>query len=312
MNKKFVLAAITLTALITSCSGQLDRLLPKHLDDKGEAKLVRASHDEQAMAVFSKDAALRDALAEFKPAGISAGEYNFGGILINLGLARCSSADDAYGIYSALTAMPRERWEFKRGEMSYKSPYFAGYTGEYAFWFYSPSNPMTYASFYRTHGERILTEFEKTRTMPGCSYHWKILPAENRYADSIIYIKSRSVNGLNVSNAYAATYQVQKNLAHIYVQKFGSDEEAHARYSGQASDLKQAGKKLEEFIPVPGAPVRAVRWKEQGGEWALLQYRWLVMLVSDMPSQNFTTNLIRIMFTNMLKVRNEAMPAKVK
>ena len=145
----------------------MDRLLPKSLDGKGEAKLVRTCHDEQAMAIFSKDAMLRDALAEFKPAGISAGEYNYGGILINLGLARCQSTDEAYGIYSALTAMPRERWEFRNGEMSYKSPYFAGYTGEYVFWTYSPTNPMTYAAFYRQHGERILTEFEKTRTKPG-------------------------------------------------------------------------------------------------------------------------------------------------
>jgi hypothetical protein len=312
MNNNYLYTAIIFLMLTTSCSGQLDRLLPKHLDDRGEAKLVRTSHDARAMALFSTDASIREALAEFKPAGISAGEYNFGGILINLGLARCNSADEAYGIYSALTAMPRERWEFKRGEMSYKPPYFAGYSGEYVFWTYSPTNPMTYAAFYRSHGERILTEFEKTRTMPGCSYHWKILPAENRYADSIYYVKSRNINGLDIFNAYAATYQVQKNLAHIYVQKFGSDKEAESRYSGQASILKQAGKKLEEFIPVPGAPVRAIRWKEQGGEWTLLQYRWLVMLVSDMPSQNFTTNLIRIMFTNMLKVRNEAMPAKVK
>ena len=310
INKKSILAIMAISFLFSSCSGQLDRLLPKRLDDKGEAKLVRTSHDEQAMAVFSKDAMLRDALAEFKPNGISAGEYNFGGILINLGLARCQSADEAYGIYSALTAMPRDRWEFKRGEMSYRSPYFAGYTGEYVFWTYSPTNPMTYASFYRTHGERILAEFEKTRTMPGCSYHWKILPAENRYADSIIYIKSRNVDGLNVSNAYAATYQVQKNLAHIYVQKFGSDKEAESRYNNQASILKQAGNKLEEFIPVPGAPVRAIRWKEKGGEWSLLQYRWLVMLITEIPSRNFTTNFIRIMFNNMLKVRNEAMPGK--
>ena len=307
-----ILPLLVSSLIILSCSGQLDRLLPKHLDDKGEAKLVRTSHDEQAMAVFSKDAMLRDALAEFRPTGITAGEYNYGGILINLGLARCRSADEAYGIYSALTAMPRERWEFKRGEMSYRSPYFAGYTGEYVFWTYSPTNPMTYAAFYRQHGERILTEFEKTRTMPGCSYHWKILPAENRYTDSIFYIKSRNINGLDIADAYAATYQVQTNLAHIYVQKFGSDREAQSRYSSQALILKQAGKKLEEFIPVPGAPVRAIRWKEQGGEWALIQYRWLVMILSDMPSQNFTTNFIRIMFNNMLKVRNEAMPVKVK
>ena len=310
MKNNYFLLSIAFIILFTSCTGRMDRLLPKSLDEKGEAKLLRTSHDEQAMAVFSKDFMIRDALAEFKPVGITLGEYNYGGILINVGLARCRSADEAYGIYSALTAMPRERWEFKRGEMSYKSPYVAGYAGEYVFWTYSPTNPMTYAAFYRTHGERILTEFEKIRTKPGCSYHWKILPAENRFADSIIYIKSRNVNGLDIANAYAATYQVQTNRARIYVQKFGSDNEARSRFSGQAADLKQEGKKLEEFFPVPGAPVRAVRWKEQGGEWALLQYRWMVMLVSDMPSHNFTINFTRIMFTNMLKVRNEAMPVK--
>jgi hypothetical protein len=311
MNKNFFLVAIALIILLTSCSGQMDRLLPKSLDGKGEAKLVRTCHDEQAMAIFSTDAQLRDTLAEFKPAGISAGEYNYGGILINLGLARCRSTDEAYGIYSALTAMPRERWEFRNGEMSYKSPYFAGYTGEYVFWTYSPTNPMTYAAFYRQHGERILTEFEKTRTKPGCSYHWKILPIENRYADSIIYIKSRNIQGVDISNAYAATYQVQTNLAHIYVEKFGSDKEADSRFSNQVGGLKSSGRAPVMFIPMPGAPVKACRWQEPGGGASILcQYRWMIFFFQNVPSQDAGTNFIRIMFKNMMKVRNEAMPGK--
>jgi len=313
MNKICLLTSLLIIILLTSCSGQLDRLLPKSLDEKGEAKLVRTSHDEQAMAIFNKDANVRDALTEFKPVGVSAGEYNYGGIFINMGLARCQSADDAYGIYSALTAMPRERWEFKRGEISYRSPYFAGYTGEYVFWIYSPTNPMTYAAFYRRHGERILAEFEKTRTKPGCSYHWKILPMENRYADSIVYIKSRNIGNVDITNAYAATYQVRTNIAHIYVQKFGSDKEAGSRYSSQVADLKSSRKSLDMFIPMAGAPARACRWQEPGGSTSiLLHYRWLILFLQDMPSKDAGTNFIRIMFNNMLKIRNEAMPSKVR
>jgi hypothetical protein len=310
MNKNYLLAYLTVLILFTSCSGQLDTLMPKSLDSKGEAKLVSIMHDEAALSLFNDDALIKGALAEFNPTGVSAGVYDYGGIIIRLGLARCGSTDDAYGIYTALIAMPRERWEFKRGEISYKSPYVAGYTGEYVYWVYSPSNPMNYAAFYRSHGERILAEFEKIRKKPECSYHWKILPAENRYADSIFYIKSRNVQGIDLINAYGATYQVKTNVAHMYVLKMGDDKEAEYRYAKQVAELKSAGKDITGFIPMVGAAARACRWKEPGGIWTLCQYRWLILFLQDMPSPDAGTNFIRIMFNNMMKVRNEAMPKK--
>ncbi|MBN2160458.1 MAG: hypothetical protein JW807_13775 [Spirochaetes bacterium] len=309
MFKQGILHVI-LVVFVTSCSGQLDRLLPEILDPKGEARLQKRYHDEEARSLFLNDPVLGPALREFNPGGISAGVYDFGGITIHLGMARCSSADDAYGIYSALTARPRERWEFQRGELSYKSPYVAGYTGEYVFWTYSPSNPMTYAAFYRSHGERILSEFEKLRTMPGCSYHWKILPPENRYADSFFYIKSRNVQGIDLINTYGATYQVKQNIATMYVSNLGTDKKAAAWYSKQIAELKSAGKDVVDYIPMPGGHVRACRWKEAGGVWILCQYRWIILFLQDMPSVEMGTNFIRMMFVNMTKVRNEAVPPK--
>jgi hypothetical protein len=309
MNKHYVLFVLIISFLSASCSGQMDAMLPKSLDSKGAARLVSTMHDETAASLFSDDAIIKEALTEFKPQGVSAGVYNYGGIIIRLGLARCVSSDDAFGIYSALSAMPRERWEYKKGEMSYRSPYFTGYNGEYVFWTCSPTNPMTYASFYREHGERLLDEFDRISQKPGCSYHWKILPAENRYADSIFFVRSRNVQGIDIENAYAATYQVKKNIARIYIQNSGLDDTAEKQFLKQVKKLQAAGKKPKEYIPLPGAPVSAVKWKEQGGEWSLLQYRWLIILLTDMPSHMFCDNFIKIMFNNMMKIRNEVMPA---
>jgi hypothetical protein len=288
----------------------MDTLIPQTLDEKGVAKLEKKLHDASAAALFDRDQILRSVLAEFKPIGISAGVYNYDGIIINLGLARCQSTDEAYGIYSALTARPRERWEYRRGEMSYRSPYFAGYMGEMVFWMYSPTNPMTYAAFYRQHGERILDEFEKLRTKPGCSYQWKILPSENRFADSIFFIRSRDIGGINVVNAYGAQYQAQANTAAIYVQRFDSDDEAKHHYSRAITTLAAAKKDLTGFVPIPGPTLRAVHWKEKGGVWILCRYRWMVFLLADMPTVDYSVNFIRIMFNNMMKVRDEAMPKK--
>jgi len=288
----------------------MDSLIPKSLDGKGAAKLEKTFHDGEAIALFDKDPLLQSALAEFGQKGISAGTYDYGGILIYLGLARCENADDAYGIYSALTSRPRERWEYGRGEMSYRSPYLSGCSGEMVFWIFSPTNPMTYADFYRRHGEGILAEFEKIRSKPGCSYHWKILPSENRFSDSIVYVKSRNIGDMEVVNAYGAAYQAKTNMAGIYVQKFDSEDEAKQRYSRHVAALAASNKTLTGFVPVPGPPLRACHWQGKCGVWILCQYRWMLFLLTDMPSVDYATNFIRIMFNNMLKVRNEAVPSK--
>ena len=104
---------------------------------------------------------------------------------------------------------------------------------------------------------------------------------------------------------------MQTNLAHIYVEKFGSDKEADSRYSNQVSDLKSSGKAPVMFIPMAGAPAKACKWQEPGGGTSILcQYRWMILFLQDLPSQDAGTNFIRIMFNNMMKVRNEAMPVK--
>ncbi len=310
MNEMTRTLLLIVMIVIVSCSGQMGKIFPPSLDDKGAARMNRVHHDDKALALVNRDALLQSVMAEFKPRGISAGEYDYGGIQIILGMARCQNTDDTYGIYSALTAMPRERWEYKRGEMSYRSPYFAGYNGEYVFWITSPTNPMTYAAFYRQHGEKILDLYEKLRTRPGCSYHWKILPAENRFADSVIYIRSRVIGGIDVVNAYGATYQAQANVAHIYAQKLDSEQEAKRRYGNIVTQLAKMNKTLTGFIPIPGTPLKACHWQEKGSVSVLCQYRWLMFLLVDMPSVDYSVNFIRIMFNNMMKVREEAMPAK--
>jgi hypothetical protein len=311
--KKILFCSLAVTCFtLLSCSGIEDRLFPKSLDGKGEVKLMGTFSDAGARALFDGEPAINAALNEFSPGGISAAEYNYGGIRIYLGMARCSSTDDAFGIYSALTAMPRDRWTFGRGEMSYRSPYVSGYNGEYVFWFYSPSNPMTYTGYYKQHGEKMLAEFENLRRAPDSSYHWKILPLENRYADSIFYVRSRFINGVEVTNAYAATFQMQSNVSKIYVMKLASERDAADRFKNQKKHLEAENKILTSFVPMPGAPNEAIHWQEKGGTWVLCRYRWMMFLFQDMSGMEATNNFIRILFKYMAKTRAEALQKPVE
>lgn len=291
-----------------SCSGKMDKLIPDSLGVKEEARLEKRFSSDEASALFHGDRRLVPLLYEFKPLGINAGSYDVRGIKVNLGLARCASADDAFGIYSGLTAGPRERWKTPHGEMSNKSPYVAGYAGEYVFWFFSPSNPKSYFDFYYRHGQKILGEFDKLRRASNLSYHSKILPVENRYADSMFYVKSRMIHDIKVTNAYAAAYQMKMKVANIYVMKFDSDRDAERRLDEYKAVLGNARKKTADFIPMPGAPARAFHWEEPSGTQLLCQYRWLILYCADMSDFDYAKEFIAIMFHNMQKIRTEVMP----
>ena len=306
MSMYKILPQLIALSIILSCAGQMDTMLPKSLDEKGEIRLIKRYDDKDARRLFFKEPVINASLREFSPGAVSAGVYKYRGIKIHLGMARCASTDDAFGIYSLLTAMPRDRWTFGKGEMSYRPPYVSGYNGEYVYWIYSPTNPSTYAVHYKQHGEKMLAEFEKSRSSPDASYHRKILPEENRYADSLFFIRDRFVNGVEVTNAYGATYQMQYNVAKIYAMKFGSVTDAKAMYIAQKRRLEKERKTLTRFIPVAGAPMEAVHWNEKGGTWALCQYRWMVFLFQDMSSLESTSNFTRLMFRYMMKIRNEA------
>lgn len=305
-----ILPQLIALSIILSCSGRMDAMLPKSLDEKGEIRLIKKYDDKDARRLFFKEPVISAALGEFRPDAVSAGAYNYRGIKIHLGMARCPSTDDAFGIYSALTAMPRDRSIYGKGEISYRPPYTAGCNGEYVFWIYSPTNPSTYTPYYKLHGEKMLAEFEQARSAPDASYHRKVLPEENRYADSLFFIRDRVVNGIEVTNAYGATYQMQYNVAKIYVMRFGSPTDAKAMYQAQKRRLEKERKTPARFIPVAGAPLEAVNWKEKGGTWALCQYRWMVFLFQDMSSLESTSNFTRLMFRYMMKIRKEAVKKK--
>ncbi len=304
--------AALLILFSAGCSGPLKAFLPDSIGEGQPALLRERLNDDAARDLFSGDDMIRDALYEFLPEGISAGVYDYGGIMIQLGLARFSNADDACGLYSALAAMPRERWKYGSGEMSYRPPYFAGRAGEYVFWFVSPSNPPTYASFYRSHGETIIAGLERLIRRPERSYQWKILPEENRFSDSLFYVKSRRVMGMNLSNAYAATYQAGLHTARIYVERYESDEGAARAYGTRLSALERSKRACEPFIPMPGAPLHACHWREPSGDQALCRYRWLIFFLNDMPDLRQTNAFVRSMFANMMKIREEVVPVTKK
>lgn len=293
-------------SLISGCSGSIDAMIPASLDEKGSTRLVKRLRDAEARALFSGDQTLRDALDEFLPEGMDAGVYDYGGIRIHLGLARFDSADDAYGLYSALVDMPRDRWEFGRGEMSYRSPYFAGCAGEYAFWFVPPGR-TTYAAFYRNHGERIIRGIDPLIRKPDRSYHWKILHRENRFVDSLFYVRSRSVSGLRLTDAYGAVYLAGRNTARIYVERHENDASAERAWKARRAALKRKGIDCVNFLPIPGAPMEACHWREPSGVRVLCHYRWLNFFITDVPELTFAKGFLRSMFANMMKIRKEVL-----
>ncbi len=301
----FIVLATALS-LLSGCSGSIDAMIPASLDEKGSTRLLKRLRDAEARSLFAHDEVLRDALDEFSPEGMDAGVYDYGGIKIHLGLARCNSADDAFGLYSALVDMPRNRWEFGRGEMSYRSPYFAGCAGEYAFWFVPPGR-TTYAAFYRSHGERIIRGIDPLIRKPDRAYHWKILPRENRFADSLFYVRSRTVSGLRLADAYGAVYLAGRNTARIYVERHQNDVSAERAWKSRRAALKGKGHECVDFIPMPGAPMEACHWKEQPGFRVLCRYRWLHFFIIDVPELTFAKGFLRSTFANMMKIRKEVM-----
>lgn len=302
--RRLTIAIIIGMAVYAACAGVPSGLLPESL---GEARLVRVYEGDEATRLLGADQTLSAALSEFKPRAIRGGVYNYGGITIHLGIARLASCDEAYGVYSALTAMPRERWPYAAGEISYRSPYLAGQAGDYAFWFTSPTNPQTYASFYRTHGEAILAALAGKTSKKPCSYHWKILPEENRYADSVVYIKSREENGVRIYHAYAAAYQAKRNLARIYVMRYDSEIDALDRYSREKARLASSGASPADFTPMPGTPMQSFVWTTGSGVDVFCQYRWICIYIHDMPDKAYAASFVRAAFKNMSLIRDEAL-----
>jgi len=296
-----------------SCSPDLDDLIPNSLGKKKQAVLQQKIKNRSAADLFKKNEMLNRLLTEFQFKEISGGIYNYSGIKIHFGIAKFYNADSAYGVYSGLTAIPRERWKSNGGELSYKNPFLSGWKGVYVFWFYSPSNPDNYASFYKTYGETLLTQFEINTTIKinTCSYHLKFLPLDNCYQNSVIYIHSRNINGLDFKNTYSAKYQAGRNIARIYIEKMESEDKAKYKFNNYINILKDYKQKIKPYPIIYGGPSMAISWKDGSRLHVIYQYRWMIFMVNDLPNLNYANSFIRNIFKKMMKYKKDITPKEI-
>lgn len=305
---KFIKTFIILI-FITGCSVDLNNLIINYLGEKGEAVLQKKVMNRATKELFLENESLNRLLSEFKSSNICAGVYDYSGIKIYLGIAKFSNADQAYGVYSGLTCIPRERWEYMEGEISYKKPFISGWNGIYAFWFYSPTNPDNYFSFYKTYGEELLTEFRRdfNTKQHSRSYHWKLLPIENRHKNSLFYFKARTLHGLDLINTYSAKYHAGRNVAQIYIEKMDSEDNADNKFKSYISFLKRNAKDLQPFSVMIAGPGNGVYWKDHNSFQIIYKYRWLIFMVNEVPNLKFARNFIRNIYKNMMKIRDEVL-----
>lgn len=291
-----------------SCSVDIHDCIPEYLSIDEKAPLTDKYEGDSALKIFTEDQKLRALISDFKPVEISAGSYEYYGITIRLGIARFVNADEAYGVYSGLTAMPRKRWEKNGGEISYKNPYTAGFKGVYAFWFYSPTHPGNYFEFYETAGEQLLNDLWINRRVKinSCSYLYRLLPEQNRYRESVVYIKSEKAVGLTIENAYTAAYQSGRNKAAIYIEGFETEGGAKEKFNEHALALKNAGLNTKQFPAVfAGSPGHAVYARLKYGYAVVYQYRWLIFVIDNADSLNSAEKFIRNIYLNMQDMKSE-------
>ncbi|MDY6935607.1 MAG: hypothetical protein SVZ03_15460 [Spirochaetota bacterium] len=308
LRQAFIASLILIIGI--GCSADLEDFIPNSLGEKKEAILQKRIKGNMSRELFNKNKILNKLLTEFSPSQISGGIYNYSGIIIYFGVAKYANADEGYGVYSGLTAIPRERWEYNDGEISYKAPFVAGWKGIYAFWFYSSTNPTTYSSFYRNYGEELLERIKISHNskISNRAYHHNLLPLENRYKNSIFYTKSRIIYGIDFENAYGATYQLGRNAAQVYIGKFDSEDAAKSKLLGWIDLLKNRSKKPQPFTIMIGSPEKAFYWEENSGTQAICQYRWMIFLINDLPHLTFAENIIRNIYRNIQSNRDEILP----
>jgi hypothetical protein len=293
---------------IAACSVDVHDCIPGYLDSEKNVKLMREARGDDALKIFNANPELRLLLEKFKPVSISGAAYDYSGITIRLGIAKFASADEAFGVYSGLTAMPRKRWSTGGGEMSYKNPFVAGFKGVYAFWFYSPNHPGNYFEFYETTGAKILKDLRinKRVKVNNCSYTWKLLPEENRFRDSIVYKKNEDVHGLIIDSAYSASYLSGKNRSAIYILALPGETAAKGRFNDYSLSLKNARIKTQPFPAVfAGNPCQAVSAETGSGILVVYQYRWLIFIVNNANNKESAVKHIRNIYIRMLDLKNE-------
>jgi hypothetical protein len=289
---------------IISCSTDLSKHLPDKVDNKNQTRLIAKKDNENALKILNQNEKLKELLDEFISKKISCATYDFSGIKIIYAIAQFQSGDDAFGMYSGLTAKPRERFKLSGGEISYKMPYFAGFKGNYVLWFWSPTNPSTYAPFYKKSADEILQALELNADNSLLSYHWKILPEENMVSDSILFIRSRLIQGFNFKNAYCAEYQTSNMIGNIYVQLFDSTEVAKRWYEEFKKHILSNKKKIVSF---ENFKLQTYYWYENNSYHIVHQYKWIVLFLDKISSLAQAKRLVSIMYFNMQKMRGEVL-----
>jgi hypothetical protein len=231
----------------TACSRALSDLLPENMGDNGTAALDLKTDEASARKNIDRDPAQKTLLDELKPESIGCAVYTYSGKTIVAALARFRNADDAYGMYTGLTVHPEKYREDAGGEIAYKAPYLSGRKGAFAFWFYSPGNSTDPFPFINEEARRLIRKLPRKATETKCSYHLKLLPAENRYAGSIFYIRSRAINGIRIANSYGAEYVIGSNKSRIFIEKHDSEIYGLRFFNDHRFECESAGNKVTEY-----------------------------------------------------------------
>jgi hypothetical protein len=306
MKKYLLVPAIILCLQFMTCAPSPDDFITDIIgaENKAQARLEKKiSGRDEALAEFSKNPVLKGLLAEFTPEELSCGYYDYRGMKFYLGVAEMKTADEAYGIYSGLVPMPRERWPYFRGEMSYRKPFTAGYKNNVVFWFYSPENEHFYSTLLKLHGENIIKRVKFFRDSPKylLSYHKELVPEGSMYRESIFYVKKRDIGPMTIEDAYGARYRSDRMDTTLYIEKMQSADEAKRTYNERLSSLNEIHE-TRDFAAVFG-PGQGFWWYSGRSYTVVYRYRWLVFTVADVPELLYAENIIREIYARMFKVR---------
>lgn len=293
--------------IVFSCSKDIDEHFPGYLDIDGECEIQSVFTDEEAKHILVSDPIQKKLLAEFKPKKISSAQYEHKGIKIIMTIARFSNADDGYGYYSGLVRFAREKWHEDSAEIAYKSPYTAGVKGEYAAWIFSPTNPMNYFSFYPEEISKVLKRFSPDAEK---SYHYRILPEENRVVNSAFYVRDRSVKGIPVNSGYAAVYQAGRERCEAYIEISSDEMGLMQRHKFIIDNFLKKRFEVKRLDFSAGGPGSGVYWRDGGVYNVLYRYRWVSIYMIDLPDLKYSRQLLRAMYNRMARIRSEVIPDK--
>lgn len=307
--KKYRILPLLIFLMLSSagCSNKLEKYLPANLDSAGSAVFISAHSENEALKILNKDFNLNRLLAEFKPNAVSAAQYNLSGIIIVMAIARFESADDSWGFYSWLTRFGRERTLMGDTEISYAHPYTAGVKGRYAVWFYTPANPGNYFAFYP---DQIYSALKNFGADEKRSYHYKILPDENRVINSEFYVKNRDAGGLPVSSAYGAAYQAGRLRSTMYIEVEATEGAMAQRHDFFIKSFLSKKFQVSRYTLAAGGPGAGIFWRDGDSYSVLYRYRWVSIYITDLGDLKYSQQFIRAAYKKMFTVRKEIITDK--